>query len=195
MLATARAISISTIHITEYADPIKHSPDDTSKLGFDFNYNGSVFGSETEVKFLHSVGSFGNNRFVEHSGCTSDRDLGICIELCTAEDGSDYTAQKSDATVHCIEWELLHRSPHSARIGFNSNPDKICFNGTRMQATMFYEKHHYSELLVAHQAYSEAVEILDYDLSEAKVTVSESLSSIDKQVNELGSSVAVIELK
>ena len=47
----------STIHITECADPIEHSSDDTSKFGVDFNYNGSIFGSATVIMLLHSVGS------------------------------------------------------------------------------------------------------------------------------------------
>ena len=48
-------------------------------------------------------------------------------------------------------------------VGFNLNPDTICSNGMRMQETMSFDKLLYSELSVALQEYSEAVQILEHD--------------------------------
>ena len=188
------SVASSTIHVTEYAEPIKLSSDDTSKLGVDSKYNESIFGDETEVKLLHSVGSFANDRNAEHS-CTSDSVLGACVEPCTATDGSKCTAQNSNETAHFLEREPLHCSLGDACVGIKLLSDGICSNGTHTQDSVSYTKHLYSELPFACQDNSEAVEILEHNLIDANVEVSSSLSSIDKQVNELGSSVAVIELK
>ena len=154
---------------------------------------------------MHSVGSFVDDRNAERLGSTSDRacDGSVvpvnheAVSCGTARDSSEYTAQHSIAPVNALEQEVLHCSPHNARVGFKLDTYESCHNGTQVhdKSSVTGEPSvglHTREFVPFEN--SGTAEFVEHDLSEANVAVSESLSSIDKQVSELRSSVAVMEL-